>query len=462
MTRFSARPFLTTGARSAQFRILTHVPRSRRIAILETKDPVERVILVAAPLKLAPLAETDEHLEELERLTETAGATVVGTLQQRLDSPHPKYYIGEGKVGELRDLIAAREGTLVIFDEELSPAQSKNLEESLKTRVMDRAELILDIFATRARTSEAQMQVELAQLEYMLPRLKRMWTHLSRIRGGIGFRGPGETQLETDRRLISRRIGDLREKLEVVARRRATQRKGRSDEFTAALVGYTNAGKSSILSALSGADLFIEDRLFATLDPSTRVVELEPGMRVLITDTVGFIRKLPHHLVASFSSTLEEAMTADVLLHALDASHPGWEEQKAVVEDVLDQLGLAGRPTILVFNKTDRLTHGEEVAFRARVQAIYDETAVFTSAIEPEGLAELSAVLLAELREQRPEVKLQIPYADGEAIATVYREGEVLRTEEEDGGGSIGLVARLPRATLGRLRGRTGIVVVDA
>jgi GTPase len=180
------------------------------------------------------------------------------------------------------------------------------------------------------------MQVELAQLEYMLPRLKRMWTHLSRIRGGIGFRGPGETQLETDRRLISRRIGDLREKLEVVARRRATQRKGRSDEFTAALVGYTNAGKSSILSALSGADLFVEDRLFATLDPSTRAVELEPGMKALVTDTVGFIRKLPHHLVASFSATLEEAMTADVLLHAIDASHPGWEEQKEVVEDVLN------------------------------------------------------------------------------------------------------------------------------
>jgi GTPase len=429
-------------------------------AILETKDPVERVIMVAGPLKSAPLTETDEHLEELERLADTAGARVVGSLQQRLDSPHPKYYIGEGKVGELRELVAEREATLVIFDEELSPAQSKNLEESLGTRVMDRAELILDIFATRARTSEAQMQVELAQLEYMLPRLKRMWTHLSRIRGGIGFRGPGETQLETDRRLISRRIGDLREKLEVVARRRATQRKGRAEEFTAALVGYTNAGKSSILSALSGADLFIEDRLFATLDPATRMVELEPGMKVLVTDTVGFIRKLPHHLVASFSATLEEAMTADVLLHAIDASQPGWEEQKWVVEDVLEQLGLEGRPTILVFNKSDRLTHGEEQALRQRVRAAYDERVVFTSAIESEGLSELRAVLLAELREQRPEVKLHIPYGDGEAIATVYREGEVLRTEE-DGAGSISLVARLPLATLGRLRVRTGIVVAE-
>ena len=407
-----------------------------------------------------PLQEAEEHFVELGRLPDTAGADVVGSLQQRLDSPHPKFYLGEGKVGELRDLIAEKRATLVIFDEELSPAQSKNLEESLKTRVVDRAELILDIFATRARSSEAQMQVELAQLQYMLPRLKRMWTHLSRIRGGIGFRGPGETQLETDRRLIGRRIGDLREKLETVSRRRETQRKGRSEEFTAALVGYTNAGKSSILAALSGTDLFIEDRLFATLDPSTRSVELEPGMKVLVTDTVGFIRKLPHHLVASFSATLEEAMTADVLLHAIDASHAGWEEQKEVVEDVLRQLGLSERPTILVFNKMDRLTHGEESAFRKRAGALFEEPTVFTSAVEAEGLAELRALLLEELRKQRPEVRVEIPYSDGEALATIYREGEVLRREED--GGSIGIVARLPLATLGRLRHRTGIVVKDA
>jgi GTPase len=416
---------------------------------------------VAAPLKSLPLTEAEEHLAELERLADTAGADVVGTLQQRLDSPHPKYYIGEGKVSELRDLIAAKEATLVIFDEELSPAQSKNLEESLKTRLVDRAELILDIFATRARTSEAQMQVELAQLEYMLPRLKRMWTHLSRIRGGIGFRGPGETQLETDRRLISVRIGALREKLEVVARRRATQRKGRSEEFTAALVGYTNAGKSSILSALSGSPLFIEDRLFATLDPSTRAVELEPGMKILVTDTVGFIRKLPHHLVASFSATLEEAVTADVLLHAIDSSHPGWGEQKQVVEDVLEQLGLGDRATVLVFNKIDRLTHTEEQTFRQRAEAVFENDMVFTSAVEDDGLDELRAVLLQAMRKQRPEVRLEIPYSDGEAIATVYREGEVLRVDE-DGGGSIALVARLPLPTLGRLRTRAGIVVGEA
>jgi GTPase len=376
-----------------------------------------------------------------------------------LDSPHPKTYIGEGKVTELRDLIMQRGATLVIFDDELSPAQSKNLEEALGTRVMDRAELILDIFATRARSSEAQMQVELAQLEYMLPRLKRMWTHLSRIRGGIGFRGPGETQLETDRRLIGKRIGDLREKLEVVARRRATQRKSRSDEFTVALVGYTNAGKSSILRALSGSDLFVEDRLFATLDPSTRAVELEPGMRALVTDTVGFIRKLPHHLVASFSSTLEEAMNADVLLHAIDASHPGWEEQKEVVEMVLAELGLLERPTILVFNKIDRLTHGEEQAFRERVTGMFGGPVVFTSAVESGGLAELTALLLEEMRKQRPEVRVEVPNADGEALATIYREGEVLSRADNDA--FVGIVARLPLATLGRLRNRNGIVVTE-
>jgi GTP-binding protein HflX len=412
--------------------------------------------LIAAPQKALGLADADEHLTELGQLADTAGAEVVGTLQQRLDAPHPKYYIGEGKVGELRELVMDRRATLVIFDEELSPAQGRNLEDALKTRVMDRAELILDIFATRARTSEAQMQVELAQLEYMLPRLKRMWTHLSRIRGGIGFRGPGETQLETDRRLIMRRIVDLREKLAVVARRRATQRKARGEEFAAALVGYTNAGKSSILRALSGTDLLVEDRLFATLDPATRMVELEPGMKALVTDTVGFIRKLPHNLVASFSATLEEAMTADVLLHALDASHPQWEEHKQVVEDVLKQLGLEARPTLLVCNKIDRLTHGEEAAFRARATALYDRV-VFTSAVETDGLVELKQVLLDELRKQRPEVRLEIPYADGEALATVYREGEVLRRDED--GGSIGIVARLPLATLGRLRNRSGIVV---
>ena len=381
----------------------------------------------------------------------------MGRVRQRLDRPQPKFYIGEGKVAELKEAVQKERATLVVFDEELSPAQGKNLEDEARVRIMDRAELILDIFATRARSAEAQMQVELAQLEYMLPRLKRMWTHLSRIRGGIGLRGPGETQLETDRRLITRRIQDLKEKLEVVARRRATQRKARATEFRAALVGYTNAGKSSILQSLSGAELFVEDRLFATLDPATRVVELAPNVRVLLTDTVGFIRKLPHHLVASFRSTLEEASTADVLLHAIDASHPSWQEQKEVVEEVLKELGLAEKPVILVFNKVDKLTHNEEEQFQQRASALYPERAVYTSAIEEGGLDSLKQLLLDELREQRPEVHLVIPAADGEALASVYRDGEVLSREERDG--AIDLVARLPVAALGRLQRRDGIEV---
>lgn len=412
---------------------------------------------MGAPDRTLGPVEADEHIQELERLVDTAGGEVVGTLQQRLATPHPKYYIGEGKANELRELARERGADIVVFDEELTPAQGKNLEDLLKVRIMDRTELILDIFAIRARTAEAQMQVELAQLEYMLPRLRRMWTHLERTAGGIGTRGPGETQLETDRRLIGKRIRDLKEKLQVVARRRATQRKGRSGEFRAALVGYTNAGKSSILRGLSGAELFVEDRLFATLDPATRSVELPGGARVLVTDTVGFIRKLPHDLVASFRATLEEATEADVLLHIIDASFGLWPEQKAVVEEVLAELNLADRPVILVFNKVDRLTHAEERALREQVQAVFSQPSVFVSALEPGGLDALRDKLLEELRELRPEVRLLLPSTDGEALAAVYREGEVLRRAEQ--GEVIELVARLPLPVLGRLQRRDGVDV---
>jgi GTP-binding protein HflX len=422
--------------------------------------PRERALLVGAPSKDIEPEVAAEHLEELARLADTAGAVVVGTLRQRLDAPHPKYYIGEGKALELRERVLETGATLVIFDEQLTPAQGKNLETLLGTRVMDRSELILDIFATRARTAEAKMQVELAQLEYMLPRLRRMWTHLSRIRGGIGLRGPGETQLETDRRIISRRIRDLRSKLAVVARQRATQRKARAKEFRVALVGYTNAGKSSVLRALSGANVLVEDRLFATLDPATRAVELEDGVRVLLTDTVGFIRKLPHHLVASFRATLEAALEADLLLHVIDASHPRWEEQKSVVEEVLADLGADDRPTLLLFNKVDRLTHEEEAALRVRVSAIVPQPALFGSTVEPGGMDELRERLAEEYRASHPRVRLRIPVVDGEALAAVYREGEVLRREEHDS--VIDVVARLPLPVLGRLQRRAGVLVFES
>jgi GTP-binding protein HflX len=426
--------------------------------MISTEDAQEVTILAAAPTSGTTPREAEEHLVELGNLTDTAGARVAGTLVQRVDAPHPKYYLGEGKVDELKLLAQQLGASLVIFDGDLAPSQGKNLEDRLGIRIMDRTELILDIFATRARSAESQMQVELAQLQYMLPRLKRMWTHLSRIRGGIGFRGPGETQLETDRRLIGRRIRDLRRKLEIVARQRATQRKGRTGEFRAALVGYTNAGKSSILKALSGADLFVEDRLFATLDPATRTVELQPGTRALVTDTVGFIRRLPHHLVASFRATLEEAREADVLLHVVDASHPGWEEQMQVVQGVLAELDLAAQPVLMVYNKVDRLTHAEEEAFRRRTTALYPGKSVFVSAIEPDGLEDLLAELLEQLRARRPAVRLDVDAGDGQSLATLYREGEVLAREEN--GASVRILARLTDATLGRLRQR-GVRLAD-
>lgn len=421
--------------------------------------PRERAILVGAPLQDVSALDSQEHMLELARLSDTAGATVVGSISQRLERPNAKYYIGEGKARELKALVGSTNAKLVIFDEELSPAQGKNLENLIGVRIMDRAELILDIFASRARTREAQMQVELAQLQYMLPRLQRMWSHLSRVRGGIGMRGPGEMKIETDRRVIGHRIRDLRRELEAVARRRATQRKSRTDEFRVALVGYTNAGKSSILRKLSGAELFVEDRLFATLDATTRAVQLENGDRALLTDTVGFIRKLPHALVASFRATLEETAESDVLLHVIDASHPRWEEHKLIVDDVLEELDATDQPVVLVFNKMDRLTPAEATTLRERAHALFAGPCIFTSALEDGGLGSLLESLTAELRSQRAEVALQISVVDGEALATVYREGEVLRREDE--GTTINLIARLPQPALGRLEARAGVHVAE-
>jgi GTPase len=416
-------------------------------------------VLAGAPLRSLSRDLADEHLEELARLTDTAGGEVVGAVVQRIDAPSPRYYVGDGKARELADLVAEREADLVVFDEELSPAQGKNLEELIGVRVMDRSELILDIFATRARSKEARMQVELAQLEYLLPRLRRMWSHLSRIRGGIGLRGPGETQLETDRRLIGTRITDLKKKLKEVAKARAVQRKSREGSYRAALVGYTNAGKSSLLRALSGSDLFVEDRLFATLDSATRSVDLGSGYDALVTDTVGFIRKLPHHLVASFRSTLEEAREADVLLHVIDASHPDWEEQREVVLDVLEDLGLDERDKIMVFNKMDCLTSDRVEALRDRIRTLEVTPAVFVSALRPDSLDAVRDTLRARVQGRLARVVLRIPVADGESIAAVYREGEVM--ERSDESLLVALTARVPRALLGRLNGRAGIEVEE-
>jgi len=294
------------------------------------------------------------------------------------------------------------------------------------------------------------MQVELAQLQYMLPRLTRMWTHLEKFRGGIGMRGPGETQLETDRRLINHRIRVLRERLADVQQNRETQRQARSGRFQASLVGYTNAGKSSILRGLAGGEIFVEDRLFATLDPLTREVELGDHQSVLLTDTVGFIRKLPHHLVASFRATLEEVKDADLLLHVIDASHPAWEEHRQVVDQVLAEMGATEQPVLHVFNKIDRLGHDDLIALQERMRERLPNS-IFVSAASEDGLEPLRRALLAKVREQRPIAVVTLPPSDGRLLAELYRDGEVLdRREEEDG--SLVLRARLDEATAGRLR----------
>ncbi len=418
--------------------------------MIEVAPPVERAILVGAPRKGSRDAEQlTEHLDELARLVDTAGAEIVGRLSQQVATPNPATLIGEGKVEELRALVADLGATLVIFDEELSPVQGANLEKELKLRVMDRAEVILDIFSTRARSAEAKLQVELAQLQYLLPRLARMWTHLSRIRGGIGLRGPGETQIETDRRMIRKKIQHHREKLKDVERHRETVRSGRQAMLSAALVGYTNAGKSSILRGLTGErDIFVEDRLFATLDTLTREVEVSAGLKARITDTVGFIRKLPHHLVASFRATLEEARGADLLLHVVDGSHPEWEEQAAVVEQVLAELEMEDRPVLMVFNKSDRLEHPE--VFRARVGELHPG-AVVVNTVAADGLADLKSALAVRARTLRPTIRLVVPSGDGKRLAEVYRAGEVVGREDTEEG--VVLTVRMEEWKAKRLGG---------
>jgi GTP-binding protein HflX len=422
--------------------------------IIDLAAPQERAILVGAPLKRGTgKLLVQEHLEELGRLADTAGALVVGELTQQLDRPDSATYIGSGKLEELKALIGEREASVVIFDDELTPAQGKNLEAGLGKRVIDRAELILDIFAVRARSAEAKMQVELAQLEYSLPRLTRLWTHLEKFRGGIGVRGPGETQLETDRRLVGHRIRLLKDRLEEVKKSREVQRKQRRSEFRAALVGYTNAGKSSILRAMSASkDIFVENRLFATLDPLTREVSLGAGKgaEVLLTDTVGFIRKLPHDLVASFRATLEETKEADLLLHVIDASHPTWEEQRLVVDDVLAELQVHDKPTIHVFNKTDRLSEDARAGMRERMGLLLPGS-VFVSAVEPGGLAALEEALLEARRRSRPLTEVRLSPSDGKRLAELHRGAEVVEQGMDDATGELVLKVRASGELLARL-----------
>lgn len=319
----------------------------------------EKAILVSVCVAGQTMERTEEYLSELAFLLETAGGVALKKVVQRLERPDPRTYIGSGKLEELKEYKQALDADFIVFDDELSPAQLRNLEKELECRILDRTTLILDIFAKRARTSTAKTQVELAQLQYMLPRLTRMWTHLERQRGGIGMRGPGETQIETDRRLIKEKITLLREQLDKIDRQKTLQRKNRESLVRVALVGYTNVGKSTLMNLLSKSDVFAENKLFATLDTTVRKMVIG-NLPFLLTDTVGFIRKLPTQLVESFKSTLDEVVEADLLLHVVDISHPDHEEQVAAVGRTLEEIGAADKPVIMVFNKVDAYTYVEK------------------------------------------------------------------------------------------------------
>jgi len=369
-------------------------------------------------------SELEEELEELAALADTAGAEVVGVLTQTRKEIDPAYFIGQGKAEELARMCSELSADLVIFNHDLTPAQARNLEKLLNTRVVDRTELILDIFAKRARTKQAMLQVELAQLQYQLPRLRRMWQHLSRLGGGIGTRGPGETQLEVDQRRAKKRIADLQRQLQEIQRQTSTRVQSRKERelFTIALVGYTNVGKSTLMNALTKANVFVEDRLFATLDATTRVLYLPDGHKVLLTDTIGFIRKLPPHLIASFHATLEEVRTADLLLHVVDVSHPAMDEHIKVVEETLQEIGAGDKPTILVLNKADKLPPDwDKEALLRRYP-----NAVWVSALTGEGLDTLLSRIQDEFRRMRVvAVHARLALWAQNLIAFVYRNGVV-------------------------------------
>lgn len=381
-----------------------------------------------------------DTLDELAQLTESAGAEVLGRMLCKQSKIHAAHFIGKGKAEELAQMVKDNGANLVIFDEDLSPAQGRNLEEILDVRVLDRTQLILDIFARRARTREGCLQVELAQHRYLLPRLRRMWTHLERQAGGIGLKGPGETQIEMDRRRIQELIRTLTHELELVRTRRAEQRRGRQRHgwSLVSIVGYTNAGKSTLLNRLAGADIYAQDQLFATLDPTTRQVELPNREPCLMTDTVGFIRKLPHHLVDSFKATLEEVVEADLLLHVIDCAHPQVEQQIDAVHAVLQEIGADDKPVLYVLNKIDR----EEGKHTARRLARTLGRSAAVSAVTGEGVENLLNELADCLKGDKQVMKLAIPLSEGRLLAQLKQSATVL--EEKYEGESAELLVRVP------------------
>lgn len=408
-----------------------------------TKDKLNRAVLVGLSAHSLTREEnaTEESMEELKDLLETAGGESVGMVLQQKDSPDPRTFIGQGKVDEVRQLVRTMGADMVIFDNALSPSQQRVLGEELKVGVLDRSALILDIFAQRARTREGRLQVELAQYKYLLPRLIGMWSHLERQEGAIGTRGPGETQLETDRRHIRRKISKLEEELRDVRRVRATQRQRRekNEVPVVAIVGYTNAGKSTLLNKLTGSEIPANNRLFDTLDTTTRTLEISDTCTVLLSDTVGFIRKLPHHLVEAFKATLEELSFADLLLHVIDASNPEWREQVQVVDQLILELGAEQTPRIEVFNKCDKWTgeirpHGEDI--------------VSISAKTGEGLDKLLEAIGKRLDSGAKRVTIHLPYDKGGILDQLYQEAKVEQVEYAE---TIDVVAVCTPKTIGQL-----------
>lgn len=399
---------------------------------------VVRVVLPDDPVEFDPL-------DEVQGLAETAGAIVMSGMVQRREKPDNSTYLGKGKVEELHQLVEFHAADVVIFDNDLSPAQNRNLEVELKVKVLDRTELILDIFATHARTYESRLAVELAQLEYSLPRLKRMWTHLSRLKMGVGMRGPGEKQLETDRRLVEKRIHDLKTELKKIERRKELQVSSRKGTMTVSLVGYTNAGKSTLMNALTSAEVLAEDKLFATLDTRTRRWTLPSWGPVLLSDTVGFIRDLPHSLIASFKATLEETRQADLLLHVADASNAKVVDQIGSVYEVLQELGIEEKDTLLVLNKVDRIQNP------GTLETILNRypNAVPVSAMTRTGFDRLHAVVSKALSRTFLDVNIELPVGNGKLLAYLSAKGEVLATQYNEE--TVVVHCRIPQKYLGRI-----------
>ncbi len=411
--------------------------------------PEQRALLLA----LEGPGGWEESLDELARLAETAGLEIVGTVTQKRDRPDPVSFVGKGKAQEIRQTKGEIGADVLLVDGELRPSQQRNLEDRTNMGVLDRTALILDIFAQRARSAEGKIQVELAQLNYLLPRLTGKGTELSRLGGGIGTRGPGETKLEVDRRRLRKRLGVLKKQVEQIGKRRGIERRHRREAGmpVVALVGYTNAGKSSLLNALSGAGVFVEDLLFATLDPTIRRVELAEGRHFLLADTVGFIRDLPHQLVAAFHATLEEVVEADVLVHVVDASHPQMREQVEAARRVLAELGCADKPTVMALNKCDLMA---DRAWLAELVA-REEHAAAVSALTGEGLAELLRLIGERLEQELISVEVTVPWSAQGLVSEAHERGRVLSEDFQEEG--VSLTARVPADVAERLRRAAGI-----